>query len=120
MSHTRVTESGTLARERRRSRRFSLAVPVLFRWASSEGDQCQSGGFTRDVSSTGTYITCDELQPALGSPLAIVVLLPSLDAQKVGLKLKAAATVVRVGEREERKGFAVITDFADDENRLSA
>lgn len=119
MTQTRVIEAGTFAPERRNSKRFNLAVPVLFRWTMPDGDERQSGGFTRDVSTSGTYILCDEFRPLMGNSLSIVVLLPSHDAKNAGLKLKAAATVVRSGERNEKNGFAVITDFADEENRLS-
>lgn len=105
--------------ERRHSRRFNLAVPVLLRYASADEDPNRFSGFTRDVSTTGTYIVSDELRPAAGAALSIVVLLPSRDPKRVGLRLKADATVIRSGEPHEEVGFAVSVDFSDDEIRLS-
>lgn len=103
--------------DRRNSRRYTLSVPVLFRWHDNTGER-QGGGFTRNVSATGAYVHCDGESPQVATSLSIEVLLPPLDAQLAGLKLKAEGEVVRCGI-DEGKGFAVRTDFAANEERLA-
>jgi len=105
--------------ERRSVRRYGLSVPVLYRWIGEDGSECHGAGFTRDVSTGGMYVTCENDSPPVGAPVAIEVSLPPLDARLAGLKLKAKASVVRRGGSSERNGFAILTDLAAEEARLN-
>jgi hypothetical protein len=105
--------------ERRSFKRYSLSAPVLYRWIGDDGRERYGAGFTRDVSTSGIYITCENDVPTVGTPVAIEVSLPSLTTQERGLCLKAKASVVRRGGPSENKGFAVLTDFIAEENRLN-
>jgi hypothetical protein len=100
--------------ERRSFRRYDLSAPVLYRWIGDDGTERHGGGFTRDVSTGGMYITCEDDPPPVGAPVAIDVSFPTLDARLAGLKLKAKANVVRRGGSSEGKGFAILTDLAED------
>jgi hypothetical protein len=60
------------------------------------------------------YITCEDDPPPVGAPVAIDVSFPTLDARLSGLKLKAKANVVRRGGFSEGRGFAILTDLAED------
>ena len=97
-------------RDRRVARRFILSVPVLFRWTADELER-QSAGFTRDVSTHGAYIVCDDKCPTMGTAVALELLLPLQDAQNVGLKLKSLGEVVRLECGGEQDGFAVMAEF---------
>ena len=105
--------------ERRTSRRYSLRLPVLFRWRRESGEECRSGGFTRDVSTTGTYVNCENECPPQAAVVGIELLLPPGELQAAGLKLKAEGSVVRAGRAGEGTGFAVKTDFTADEERFA-
>jgi len=95
--------------------RYSLSVPVLYRWVGDDGGERYGAGFTRDVSTAGMYIMCETHPPPIDTPLAIEVSLPSLSSQGTRMNLKAGATVVRKAGPSEIKGFAILTDFnADD------
>ena len=98
--------------ERRKSRRFSLAVPVLFRWSDQGGSELQGAGFTRDISTNGTYIAVQGEFPAVATTTQVEILLPSLHQNVRGLKLTADGYVVRSGDETEVSGFALSTDFA--------
>jgi len=99
--------------ERRRAQRYVLCLPVLFHWQESSGPEHKGGGFTRDVSARGMYVTSESECPPAGSAATIVVLLPSFDSELVGLKLKASGTVVRIAGPTESVGFAVAADLDD-------
>jgi PilZ domain len=105
-----VNRPGLPSSERRVARRFVMSVPVLFRWKVDENEH-RSGGFTRDVSTFGVYVVCEDECPELNAGVALEILLPRQDAQNVGLKLKSVGEVVRIERAGERKGFAVRTDF---------
>jgi hypothetical protein len=109
---TWYTERSNLVVDSRNARRYALAFPVLFKWKEPDGAECQAGGFTRDVSTTGTYITCGVQAPSISTVIAVEVLLPSLDTGLARLALKVDARVVRTGEPEEQRGFAVMTNFS--------
>ena len=98
-----------VAVERRSSHRHQLSVPILFAWIRADGARREGCGFTRDMSPTGTYVCCDGECPAVTTVIKIELLLPALDANTFGLKLRADGYVVRVGGPQENHGFAIRT-----------
>ena len=92
--------------DRRKTARYQLYLPVLFRWVAVDGTCCVEGGFTRDISLGGLYLVSAAMPP-VGSAVQIEVLLPLGRTANTGaLRLRAAATVVRSGGSREVRGFA--------------
>jgi hypothetical protein len=85
---------------------------VIFKWTDEGGIRVQQGGFTRDISTVGLYISCPKLPP-IQTALALEILLPP--TKKVlsdSLKLGATVEIVRVGTDTEERGFAAIGELA--------
>jgi hypothetical protein len=87
-------------------------VPVVFRW--EDGQVKHAGGFSRDLSPAGAYVSCDEQVdcPECGATVEMELLLPPIDAKAQGLRLKAEAEVVRANSAGEPLGFAVRSNFS--------
>jgi len=98
--------------DRRKSLRYELRVPVVFRW--DDGHVKHAGGFSRDLSPAGAYVSCDEQGdcPGRGATVEMELLLPPIDAKAQGLRLKAEAEVVRTNSACEPLGFAVRSNFS--------
>jgi hypothetical protein len=92
--------------ERRRTRRFSVSLPVLFR-----GDTPQRGelsGVTRDVSSAGAYIYMDGLEMTQDASVDFVLELPPEITLAAPVKVLCTARVVRVDRSGgDRTGLAL-------------
>ena len=69
--------------EQRRTRRFSLKLPLLIRQAGNE--QVEFAGFTKNISSSGVLFTAEQ-EPDLGSPIEYIVTLNSGAPQPVNLR----------------------------------
>jgi hypothetical protein len=100
--------------DRRKTVRYSLRFPVLFRWIENETEERQGGGFSRDVSSGGIYVACDRECPPLNAKVRLEVLVPSAASEAVALKLTASGDVVRMNKTATGCGFAAIAGFAFD------
>lgn len=96
--------------EQRRATRYQMRVPVIFKWDDQQGLRQQGGGFTRDISTGGIFVSCPTSPPA-GTAVALEVLLPPLEAEAQGLRLQADGQVVRLEESGKRGGFAAAADF---------
>jgi len=98
--------------DRRKSVRYDLRVPIVFHW--DDGQVKHAGGFSRNLSPAGAYVSCDEQGdcPKCGAILDMELLLPPIDAKAQGLRLKAEAEVVRNNSAEEPLGFAVRSNFS--------
>lgn len=98
--------------DRRRDVRYGLCYPVLFSWATETGElQHKEGGFSRDVSTGGIYVTCDRDLPTSGTPIDIEVLIRAPESEAVALRLSARGVVVRQGYVGEPIGFGATANF---------
>ena len=105
--------------DRRKTTRYPVRAPVLFKWTDADGASLQDGGFTRDASTGGLFV-CSEHPPPLKSAVSIEVLLPLFDAPSPGLRLSGQGVVVRVEERESPRGFAVKTHLDLDDGETDS
>jgi len=80
--------------ERRASRRFTMALPLLVRSSDSEGEAERSGK-TRDVSFRGLYFTIDTRYES-GTSLELVLTLPKEITMAGDVHIRCFAQVVRV------------------------
>jgi hypothetical protein len=69
--------------EQRRTRRFSLQLPLFIRSAGRE--QIPFTGLTKNISSSGVLFTAQQ-EPELGSPIEYVVTLNANGPQPVNLR----------------------------------
>lgn len=95
--------------DRRRSRRFDMRAPAIWRSKDAQASH-ETGGFTRDVSSGGVFIL-SSVPPAEGTPIDLEVLLPPLETSSQELKLQCEGVVVRVEREAAPTGFAVRCNF---------
>jgi hypothetical protein len=94
--------------ERRGSVRYSLWLPVIFRWVD-DGEHAR-GGFTRDISTAGVFVVTSECPPA-NAHVSMEVVLQSFNY--VGtVRLEGMGKVTRVeGTGEACTGFALCGSF---------
>jgi hypothetical protein len=98
--------------KKRKAVRYKLCLPVIFKWTDEHGRPVQEGGFTRDISTVGSYISCPKLPP-IQTPLALEILLPpNKKVLSERLKLEATVEIVRVGTDAEEQGFAAVGELA--------
>jgi hypothetical protein len=97
--------------KKRKAVRYKLCLPVIFKWTDERGRPVQEGGFTRDISTVGFYISCPKLPP-IQTPLALEILLPpNKKVLSERLKLEATVEIVRVGTDAEEQGFAAVGEL---------
>jgi hypothetical protein len=95
--------------ERRKSIRYRLNAPVIFRWKGPDKERFQGEGVTRDMSITGAFIVTATCPP----PNAVVkmeVLLPLSDGASKA-QMRADMTVLRVDHDtagNSRSGFSAV------------
>ncbi len=94
-------------RERRKTPRFRLHLPLEVRWRESAWVEVKKPASLRDISSSGIYFQlAGELKP--GSNPELVLRLPVADAAGAGVVLHCAARVVRVDPpRGKERGVGV-------------
>ena len=98
--------------EKRKAVRYELCLPVIFKWTDEGGNTVQEGGFTRDISTAGLYISCPKLPP-IQTALALEILLPpNKKVLSNSLKLEATVEIVRVGTDAEEQGYAAVGELA--------
>ena len=96
------------AAERRKASRYRLRLPVLFSW--TQGNKSHTlGGFTRDVSVTGVFVTSRTVPPPQAT-VNLELLLPALD-QMPENAIRATGSVVRTFVSSQPQGFAIATDL---------
>jgi len=100
------------APERRNASRYRLHVPVLFSWAEGE-TVARGGGFTRDVSVRGLFVTSSIVLP-VKTALTLEMILPALSAEMPQNTIRAPGRVVRMFGPTERTGFAVAAELYAD------
>jgi PilZ domain len=90
--------------ERRTSRRFTMALPLMVRANGPEG-ATEKRGKTRDVSFRGLYFTTDaSYEP--GSEIEFVLTLPKEITMAGDVKIHCYGHVVRVEPHDGTRGVA--------------
>ena len=69
--------------EQRRTRRFTLRLPLFIR--STGGERIPFSGVTKNISSSGVLFTAEK-EPGLGSPIEYIVTLNADGPQPVNLR----------------------------------
>lgn len=96
------------ADERRKASRYRLRLPVLFSW--TQGEQFHTeGGFTRDVSANGLFVTSSVAPPARAA-IKLELILPAI-GQTAENAMRATGSVVRRFASSQPRGFAIAADF---------
>ncbi len=95
--------------DRREHLRFRLRVPVTYSWRL-DGAEVYGTGFSRDISTHGIFIVCDDLPPEK-STVQLEVSLPSENVQGSRICLRAAGQVVRTVDVGSTVGFAAGAKF---------
>ena len=101
--------------ERRTTRRYDLSLPVLIR-IPTEKESASRKGNTRDISTRGLYFVMDQ-DPQAGSPLDLVLTLPTAITNGKEVLVHAFGRVLRVEPRIEdgnaRMGVAAVIEKYD-------
>jgi hypothetical protein len=91
--------------ERRTSRRFSLALPVLFRWTESTEHygvgQCANAGLN------GMFVLAVS-GPPVGTEVEIEMNIPAFDLVPRQCQLRCTGRVMRIEGCHQLRGFAVV------------
>jgi PilZ domain len=104
--HTYTLTGGAMAdaTERRTSRRFTMALPLILRLAESSGP-VEKSSETRDVSFRGLYFwTAEELEP--GVAIEFVLTLPKEITMTRDVKIHCFGRVIRVEGEQQTRGVA--------------
>ncbi len=92
--------------EKRRARRFELALPVTLMSAGEKESPLTVQ--SRDISSNGILLECDaELR--LGTTLELLVTLPAEITQAAPVRLRCLGRVVRVDRKSEKRLSVAVT-----------
>jgi PilZ domain len=94
--------------DRRNARRFNMTLPVLVRFTHN-GTVEEKVAHTRDVSFRGLYFLMDA-PPEQGSSVEIVLTLPQQITLAGEVRIRCAARILRVEEREHIRGVAACID----------
>ena len=97
--------------ERRNSRRFSITLPVLFRWADSE--EHYGVGHSGNIGRGGIFVFATKCPP-VGSEVDVELMLPAFDLVPHPVRLRCTGRVIRVEACYHLNGFAVAGDFEDE------
>ena len=90
--------------ERRTSRRFAMALPLILRLYSSSGP-VEKRGETRDVSFRGLYFWTEEELEA-GIPIEFVLTLPKEITMTRDVNIHCFGRVTRVEAQRQSRGVA--------------
>lgn len=94
--------------DRRNARRFNMTLPLLVRFTHN-GTIEEKVAHTRDVSFRGLYFMM-EAPPEEGTAVEIVLTLPQQITLAGEVRIRCAATVLRVDRREDLPGVAASID----------
>ena len=97
--------------ERRNSRRFQIALPLLLRWADSE-DHVDAGHCV-NISHGGMFVLAAN-SPPVGIEVEVDLVLPASDFVPRPLRLRCVGRVTRVEICYGFKGFAVAGRFLNE------
>ena len=97
--------------DRRKSRRYSMAVPVRFQWRADDGRWHNAIGVTRDIGIAGLFVESTSVPP-VDSVLELTVTLPATSKFDTTLQLSCIAVVRHVQQEScQMSGFGVVADF---------
>jgi hypothetical protein len=116
----------TLCADKRKSARYLLSCPALYRWTLADGSSQDGLGTTRDVSGDGVFVLANRCPP-LGVRIDLKINLPRPSGIGIGVRLNGEGRVLRVEEdgEGEMRGFAASVSFSpysieeDNPSRLS-
>ena len=94
--------------DRRNSRRFQIALPLLLRWADSE-DHVDAGHCV-NISHGGMFVLAAN-SPPVGIEVEVELVLPASDFVPRPLRLRCVGRVTRAEICYGFKGFAVVGRF---------
>jgi hypothetical protein len=109
--------------ELRKSNRYRLSAPVFFFWAPQNRPPQSDEGMTRDVNTTGVYVSADETPP-VGALVQMDIMLPNLAHGGPGIHLTGEGVVLRVDPRGAKAsgtnegGFAASVQFYPEPSEL--
>src|ERR1700694_3527689 len=96
--------------ERRTACRYAVTLPVIF-WVRREKKTTSTNGKSRDISTSGVYLTIEQ-DVGAGAELGITLKLPSEVTRGPEVFIRASGMVVRVDKKPEngssRIGIAVV------------
>jgi hypothetical protein len=101
--------------ERRNSRRFQIALPVLLRWTDSEDHV--NVGHSMNISHGGIFVLAAN-NPSVGVGVEVEFVLPASDFVPRPIRLQCVGRVTRVEICYGFKGFAVAGRFLNESNVL--
>ena len=100
--------------ERRTSRRFSLALPVLFRWTDST--EHYDVGDCGNAGLNGMFILSASCPP-IGTQVEVEMNIPAFDLIPRQCQLRCTGRVMRI---DQLRGFAVVGRIEDGGDRDNA
>lgn len=103
--------------ERRTSRRFSLALPVLFRWTDST--EHYDVGDCANAGLNGMFILSASCPP-IGTQVEIEMNIPAFDLIPRQCQLRCTGRVMRIEGCDQLRGFAVVGRIEDGAHRDNA
>jgi hypothetical protein len=104
--------------ERRAAVRFLLHAPVIIRWTDASGAKREDVGRTRDISTSGAFLTC-HAELRVGTKLGIEIPLPPLERNSLQrVRLQSKGKVLRVTRKDEQTGVALSAQFTLHDNCL--
>ena len=97
--------------ERRNSRRFEIALPLLLRW--TDGRSHYNAGHCVNIGQGGMFVLA-ATTPPLGGDVEIEFVLPPFSSVPRPTRLQCVGRVSRVEVCYQLKGFAVSGQFVDE------
>lgn len=105
--------------DRRAAIRFRLRAPVIIRWADASGAKREDVGRTRDISTSGTFLTCLTQLP-VGAKVSLEIHLPPLERETLQrVRLQSTGKVIRATQTPGEAGFAVSGAFTLHDHHLA-
>ena len=97
--------------ERRAAVRFRLQAPVIIRWTDASGAEREDLGRTRDISTSGAFLTCHAVLP-VGTKVSLEIHLPAIrESTPPRVRLESSGKIIRITEMDSAVGFAVRGEF---------
>jgi len=101
--------------ERRNSRRFQIALPLLLRWTDTEDHV--DVGHSVNISHGGIFVLAAN-SPSVGTGVEVEFVLPASDFVPRPTRLQCVGRVTRVEIHSGFKGFAVAGRFLNESTEI--
>jgi hypothetical protein len=103
--------ANTCPNDRRKTVRYLITGAVRFEWQAVDGQWYDDIGITHDIGKGGVFIESDSI-PQVGSPLKLIVTLPSASKPNITLPLGGAGYVRHIRqEPSQTTGFGASAVF---------